>query len=166
MSHQAESPRTEAAAGGPARVGFRTTVLRAGGTATGIEVSPEVVEKLGHGRRPPVRVTINGHTYRSTVAVMGGAFMVGISAANRALAGVAGGDEVDVELELDTEPREVAVPPELAAALDADPAARARFAGLSYSRRRALAEPIEAAKTAETRQRRVDRALGELRAGT
>ena len=70
----------------------------------------EVVEQLGQGKRPPVWVTINGHTYRNTVAVMGGQFMVGVSAANRAAAGVEAGDEIDVVLELDTEVREVVVP--------------------------------------------------------
>ena len=93
---------------------FRTVIISGSKTATGIEVPDEIVAGLGHGKRPPVRVTINGHTYRSTVAVMGGRFMVGVSAENRALAGVSGGDHVDVEIELDTEPREVAVPDDLA----------------------------------------------------
>ncbi|MEA2844373.1 MAG: hypothetical protein QOJ69_2044, partial [Actinomycetota bacterium] len=96
---------------------FRTTLELGGKTATGIRVPDEVVEGLGSGKRPPVRVTINGHTYRSTVAVMGGAFMVGVSAEERSKAGVAAGDEVDVDIELDTEPREVVVPPDFAAAL-------------------------------------------------
>ena len=114
---------------------FRTTLLQSGKTATGIEVPAEVVDALGAGRKPPVRVTINGYTYRSTVAVMGGAYMVGVSAENRAGAGVKGGDEIDVELELDTAPRELAVPADFAAALDAEPEARRFFDGLSYSNR-------------------------------
>ena len=75
---------------------FHSVVQLGGKTATGIPVPEEVVASLGSSRRPPVRVTINGHTYRSTIAVMGGVFMVGISAENRKSAGVAGGDEVDV----------------------------------------------------------------------
>jgi uncharacterized protein YdeI (YjbR/CyaY-like superfamily) len=116
------------------------------------------------GKRPAVRITMNGYTYRSTVAVMGGKFMVGVNAENREKAGVAGGDEVDVDIELDSEKREVAVPPELAALLDGDAALRARFEGLSYSRKRLLAQPIADAKTDETRQKRIDKALAELRA--
>jgi hypothetical protein len=114
-------------------VRFRTTILQSGKTATGIRVPDEIVEALGSGRRPAVKVTINGYTYRSTVAVMGGDYMIGVSAENRGAAGVAGGDEVDVELELDTAPREVVVPEDFAAALDAEPAARRTFDGLSYS---------------------------------
>jgi hypothetical protein len=113
-------------------------------------VPTELVAKLGASKRPPVRVTVNGHTYRSTVAVMGGKFMVGVSAENRAAAQVEGGDEVDVELELDTAPREVPVPADLAAALDRDPAARQRFDSLSYSRRQAHVLSVEGAKTDET----------------
>ncbi len=146
------------------RVRFTTTLLRAGKTATGIEVPAEVVARLGPTKRPPVRVTINGHTYRSTVAVMGGVFMVGVSAENRTSAGVAGGDEVEVELELDTTPREVTVPADLAEALGRDPAAKQRFDALSYSHKRAHVEAIEAAKAAETRQRRIAKAISMLRA--
>jgi Bacteriocin-protection, YdeI or OmpD-Associated/Domain of unknown function (DUF1905) len=144
------------------RVRFRTTILRAGKTATGIEVPADLVAVLGTTRRPPVRVTINGHTYRSTVAVMGGVFMVGISAENRQSAGVSGGDEVDVELELDTSPREVAVPADLAEALDGDPGARKRFDALSNSRQRAHAQAVEGAKTAQTRQRRIAKVISAL----
>lgn len=148
------------------RASFRTTILRAGKTATGIEVPPAVVTSLGTSKRPPVRVTVNGHTYRSTVAVMGGKFMVGVSAENRAAAQVEGGDEVEVELELDSAPREVPVPPDLAVALAADPAAKQRFESLSASRRQAHVVSVEGAKTAATRQRRVARIAGELGAET
>ena len=156
------------AAGGSAdipRVSFRTTILRAGKTATGIQVPAELVARLGASKRPPVRVTMNGHTYRSTVAVMGGKFMVGVSAENRAAAQVGGGDEVDVELELDTAPRAVPVPADLAAALAADPAAKQGFERLSVSRRQAHVASVEEAKTAETRQRRIVRVVGALGAG-
>src|SRR5882672_11345273 len=96
------------------RIRFRTTILQAGKTATGIQVPDEIIEKLGSGKRPAVRITINGYTYRSTVAVMGGRFMVGVNAENREKAKVAGGEEVDVDIDLDTEPREVTLPVDFA----------------------------------------------------
>ena len=99
---------------------FRSVVQLEGKTATGFRVPPEVVAALGTGKRPPVRVTIGGHTYRSTVAAYGDVFMLPLSAENRMAAGVAAGDEIEVELELDTAPREVTVPADLAAALDDD----------------------------------------------
>ena len=144
---------------------FRTTLLQGDKTATGIEVPPEVVEALGKGKRPPVKVTINGHTYRSTVAVMGGTFMVGVSAENRAGAGVKGGDLIDVELELDTAPRELTVPPDLAAALDADPKARETFDKLSFSNRQWHVLNTEGTKNPETRQRRIEKSVAALREG-
>ena len=98
---------------------------------TGIEVPSEVIDALGKGKKPPVVVTVGGYTYRNTVAVMGGRYMIALSKQHREAAGVAGGDEIDVELELDTEPREVVVPADFAAALDAEPKARAFFDGLS-----------------------------------
>jgi hypothetical protein len=146
-------------------VRFRTTIELGGRTATGLEVPAEVVEALGVGKKPPVRVTIGGHTYRSTVAVMGGRYLLPLSAENRAAAGVAAGDEVDVDVELDTEPREVAVPADLSAALEGDDAAREAFERLSYSHRRRHVMAIEDAKTPETRQRRVTKALEMLREG-
>ncbi|MGH2444776.1 MAG: YdeI/OmpD-associated family protein [Candidatus Limnocylindria bacterium] len=144
---------------------FHTTILHSGKTATGIQVPDEIVEALGSGKRPPVTVTINGFTYRSTVAVMDGAYMVGVSAENRAGAGVAGGDEVDVDIELDTAPREVAVPDDFAAALDAEPKARATFDGLSYSNRSWHVLQVTGAKTDETRQRRIAKSVATLREG-
>ena len=110
-------------------------------------------------------VTIGGHTYRSTVAAYGDVFMLPLAAEHREAAGVAAGDEVEVELELDTAPREVEVPPELAAGLADDPEARAFFYGLSYTNRRWFVLSIEDAKTPETRQRRVEKALAMLREG-
>ena len=144
---------------------FRTTIQQSGKTATGIRVPDEVVAALGAGKRPPVRVTINGYSYRSTVAVMGGAFMVALNADNRAAAGVAGGDEVDVDLELDTAPREVSVPADLDAALNGDPEARRFFDGLSYSNKLRHVLAIEAAKTDDTRQRRIAKSVDMFRAG-
>ena len=144
---------------------FHTTILQGDKTATGIEVPDEVVEALGAGRRPPVKVTINGFTYRNTIAVYGGKSLVGISAENRAGAGVAGGDEIDVDIELDTEPREVNVPVDFAAALDAEPKARATFDGLSYSNRSWHVLSVEGAKTDETRVRRIAKSVATLREG-
>jgi Bacteriocin-protection, YdeI or OmpD-Associated/Domain of unknown function (DUF1905) len=144
---------------------FHTTILQAGGTATGIRIPDEIVESLGAGKRPPVRVTINGYTYRNTVAVYGGEYLVGVSAEHRAGAGVAGGDEVDVDIELDTAPREVTVPADFAAALAAEPEARRTFDGLSYSNKSWHVLQIEGAKTDETRQRRVAKSVDVLRQG-
>jgi hypothetical protein len=144
---------------------FHATVLLAGKTATGIRVPAEVVAGLGRGKKPPVRVTINGHTYRSTVATMGGEFMVGVSAENRLGAGVAAGDEIEVDIELDTEPREVTVPRDLKEALDGDANARRFFDGLSYSQKLWYATWIEGARKPETRQRRLVEAVSMLREG-
>jgi hypothetical protein len=144
---------------------FHTTILQAGGTATGIRIPDEIVESLGAGKRPPVRVTINGYTYRNTVAVYGGEYLVGVSAEHRAGAGVAGGDEVDVDIQLDKAPREVTVPADFAAALAAEPAARRTFDGLSYSNKSWHVLQIEGAKTDETRQRRIAKSVEVLREG-
>ena len=144
---------------------FRTTIELGGKTATGFQVPAEVVEGLGAGKKPAVRVTFSGHTYRTTVFPRGGVYLVPVSAENREAAGVAAGDEVDVDLELDTAPRELAVPADLAEALAGEPAARAFFDGLSYSQRRWFVEGIEGAKKPETRARRVTAAVERLRAG-
>jgi hypothetical protein len=144
---------------------FQVTLLLAGKTATGIEVPPEVVEALGAGKKPPVRVTLNGYGYRSTVAARGERFLLGVSAEHRERAGVAAGEVLDVDLELDTEPRELRVPADLAAALDADSKARTFFNSLSYSQQKWYVLPIEQAKTPETRERRVGKAIGMLREG-
>jgi hypothetical protein len=146
-------------------VTFRTTILAAGRTAAGIQVPEPIVDDLGAGRRPPVRVTINGYTYRSTIAVIGGAYMIGVSNEHRSASGLRPGDEVDVDLELDTEPREVAVPLALQAALDADPAARATFERLSYSNKSWHVLQVEGTKNEETRQRRIAKSIEALREG-
>ena len=93
-----------------ATASFSSTLLLDGNN-TGIEVPDEVVEQLGAGKRPPVIVTVNGFTYRSTVAVMGGRNLISFSSDKRAATGLAGGDAIEVTLELDTEPRTVEVPP-------------------------------------------------------
>jgi hypothetical protein len=144
---------------------FRTTLLLAGKTATGMRVPDEVVEALGAGKRPPVRVTINGYTYRNTIAVYGDEYLVGVSAEHRAGAGVEAGDEVDVDIELDTATREVTIPADLASALEADPAARRTFDGLSYSNRNYIVSQVEGAKSDETRQRRIVKSIEALREG-
>ena len=134
---------------------FSTTVELHGRTATGMVVPPEVVEALGGGKKPAVTVTLGAHTYRTTVGSRGGQFLIPVSAENRAAAGVSAGDPVEVDVELDTAPRVVEVPADLAAALDAEPVARHRFDGLSYSHQRRLVLAIEGAKAEATRQRRV-----------
>jgi len=144
---------------------FHTTILQGGKTAAGIEVPPAIVDALGAGKRPKVRVTIGDYTYRSSIAVMGGTFMIGVSAENRAGARVKGGDEVDVDLELDTAPREVDVPADFATALAAEPDATRTFDGLSYSNKSWHTYQIEGAKTEETRQRRIARSIEALREG-
>jgi len=144
---------------------FRAIIQLSGKTSTGISVPSEVVEGLGSGKRPPVRVTINGHSYRSTVAPMGGGFLLPVSAENRVSAGVEAGDEVEVDIELDTEPREVTVPPDFKDALDRDVVASGFFDGLSRSSKQRVVLSIEGAKTAETRLRRITKAISELREG-
>jgi hypothetical protein len=146
-------------------VKFQAEILQSGKTATGIRVPPEVVAGLGSSKKPAVRVTLRDYTYRSTVAVMGGEFMLPVSAEVRQAAGVSAGDLVDVEIELDTEPREVTVPPDFASALEADEQAKRFFDSLNYSNRRRFVLTIEDAKTPETRQRRIDGAVGKLREG-
>jgi len=141
---------------------FRAVLELAGRTATGIEVPAEVVAALGSSKRPAVQVTINGHSYGSTVAVMGGRYLLPVSAEYRAAAGIAAGDEVDVELVLDTAPRVVTVPEDLQAALAASPVAGERFAALSYSHQRAHVLSVEGAKAADTRARRVTKVIDTL----
>ena len=144
---------------------FRATILQSGKTAMGFEVPPEAVEALGAGTRPPVTVTINGYTYRNTVAVLGGTYMLGVSAEHRGPARVTAGDVVDVELQLDTAPREVDVPEELAAALAADPAAKATFDKLSYSNKSWHALQVTGTNNPETRARRIEKSIAALAAG-
>jgi bacteriocin resistance YdeI/OmpD-like protein/uncharacterized protein DUF1905 len=146
-------------------VRFRTAILESGKTAMGFEVPAAVVEKLGAGKRPPVTVTINGYTYRNTIAVLDGRYMIGVSAEHRGPAGVKGGETVDIDLELDTAPREVDVPPDLAAALDAQPAARATFDKLSYSNKGWHVLQVTGTKNPETRARRIERSIEALREG-
>lgn len=144
---------------------FRTTLDAAGKNAAGFRVPREVVEALGKGKRPPVIVTINGYSYRNTVAVYGDEFLIGVAQEHRAPAGVKPGDEIEVDLELDSAPREVDVPADFAAALDASPDAKRFFDSLSYSNKRRFTLSIDGAKSAETRQRRIDTSIERLREG-
>lgn len=144
---------------------FETTVLQTGKNTTGIEVPPEIVEALGGSKRPPVSATVNGYTYRNTIATMGGKFMLSVSAEVREKAQVAGGDAVKVDLELDTTPRTLTVPDDFRGALDTDGTAARFFDSLSHSNRQRHVLAIEGAKTQETRQRRIDKAVAELRVG-
>jgi hypothetical protein len=141
---------------------FSAMVILGGKTATGIEVPASVVESLGSRKRPAVHATVEGYTYRTTVAPMSGSFWIPLAAEHRTAAGVSAGDVVTVDLELDTAPRTVDVPDDLAAAMDAAPGARAAFDALSYSNRRRHVLSVEGAKSSETRRRRVDKAVTEL----
>lgn len=142
---------------------FRAVLELHGTTATGIVVPPDIVEQLAAGKRPAVRATLAGrHTYRTSLGVVAGRCLLPVSAAERRQAGLRAGDEVDVELEVDTAPREVVVPPDLAAALG--PEARAAFDALSYSNRRRHVLAVDGARTPETRARRIARTVEELTA--
>ena len=127
-----------------------------------IEIPAPVVEALGRGKRPPVVVTINGHSWRSTVAVYGGQFYLPFAKGNRTAASAELGDRVEVRLDLDAAPREVELPPILAEALASDSAARVAFNKLSVTIRREHAEAIGSAEQEETRRRRLGRLLESL----
>jgi hypothetical protein len=143
---------------------FKARLEQNGKTATGFEVPAQVVEALGPSRKPAVRITLNGgHTYRSTVASMGGRYMLGVSAEVRAAAGVKGGDMLDVELQLDTAPRVITVPDDLKAAFAKDAAARRAFEALNYSNQRRYVDGLNTSQVEETRQRRIVKIVAELR---
>lgn len=143
---------------------FRATIQLDGKTATGINVPDEVVAALGGGNRPRVRITLAGYSYQTTVARMGGLFKFPVSAAVREEAGVAAGDEVEAEIELDSTPRELAIPAPLTQVLDQHPDAKAAFSKLSYTNPKRHVPAVEGAKTEETRQRRLEKILDELQA--
>jgi hypothetical protein len=142
---------------------FTTTILLDDKVnATGISVPAEAIAALGGKKKPPVIVTVNGFTYRSTVAAYGDVYMIPLSQERRATAGVEAGDVVEVTLELDTEPRTVEVPDDLAAALAAKPGARVAFDALSYSARKEHVRQVESAKAQETRERRIAKIVASL----
>lgn len=135
---------------------IKTTVVQAEGkNATGFRIPAEVIDTLGAGKRPPVKVSLNGYTYRNTIAAYGDVFMLSLSAEHREAAGVKAGDEVELTLELDTEPRTIEIPDDLAAALAEKPGATAAFEASSYSVRKEYVRQVESAKAQETRQRRI-----------
>ncbi|MEV5258960.1 YdeI/OmpD-associated family protein [Streptomyces anulatus] len=140
---------------------FSTTMFRTGNN-TGIEVPEAVVEALGAGKRPPVNVTVNGYAYRSTIAPMGGRYLIPFSADKREETGIGGGDAIEVELTLDTASRAVEPPEDLAAALAGVPGAAEAFAALPPSRQKAHVTSIEGAKAQETRERRIAKTVAEL----
>jgi hypothetical protein len=144
---------------------FRTTLESAGKQAAGMHLPEEVMDALAGGRRPKVRITINGHTWRTSVGIVDGRSMSGAPADQRAAAGVAPGDVMDVDVELDAEVREVVVPDDFSAALAPYPEARAFFDRRNYSERRWFVLSIEDAKTPETRARRIEKAVERLREG-
>ena len=144
---------------------FRGTLELNGKTATGVKVPADLVEALGSGKRPAVTVTIGSHTWRTTVAPYAGQYYVGVSRENREGAGVAAGEEVEIEIDLDTEPRVIDAPDDLAQALSLDDAAEEFFDSLSYSHRRAYVDWITSAKKPETRERRIGQAVEMLGKG-
>ena len=144
-------------------VTFTTTLLKAEGkNATGISVPAEIVTALGTQKKPPVKVSVNGYTYRTTIAAYGDVFMLSVSQENREAAGVKAGDQVEVTLELDLEPRTVDVPYDLVVALSEKPGAKDAFAALAFSRRKEFVRQVEEAKTQETRERRIAKIVAQL----
>lgn len=142
---------------------FRAVILKdKDKEATGIQVPVEIITALGSGKKPKVKLTLNGYTYRTTVAVVGGAFMLPVSAEIRQAAGVKGGDTVDAVLELDTEPRTIEVPGDLSAAFAMHPGAREKFDALSFSVRKEFVRQVESAKAVETRERRITGIVAKL----
>ena len=141
---------------------FNTIVKSEGKTAAGIVVPPEIVEALGSGRNPKVKVSVNGYTFRGTVQVSNGRFMLSFSSDKREASGVKGGDQVEVTVELDTEPRTVEVPEDLRAALSAKAGAMEAFEALAYSRRKEFVRQVNEAKAQETRARRISGIVAQV----
>jgi hypothetical protein len=145
---------------------FKSTLKQAeGSTATGIVIPDDVLAALGAGKKPPVKMTVNGYAYRSTVATINGDYMVGFSADHRAASGIKGGDPIEVTIELDTEPRTVELPADFAAALKADKEAQATFDKLSNSLKGYHVTQVTGTKNPETRQRRIEKSIATLHAG-
>lgn len=143
---------------------FKTKIVQTGNN-TGINVPEKIMESLGAGKKPPVVITLNQYTYRSTVAVMGGKYMVSLSAENRKNAKVSGGDELEINIELDTAPRIVELPADFQKSLDKNKAAKTAFDKLSPSRKKAIVLSITDAKTEETRMKRIEKAIHTLNEG-
>jgi hypothetical protein len=159
-----EQPWLSLGLGAQMKAEFTTTVVKAeDSNATGLSVPPEIVTSFGSGKKPKVVVTVNGYSYRSTVAAYGDVYMLPLSAERRVAAGVKAGDIVEVVLELDTAPRTVEIPAELAVSLDAQPGARQAFEALSYTLRKEYVRQVEEAKAPETRERRIAKVLASLK---
>lgn len=141
---------------------FKASVIPSG-NATAVEVPSAVIQALGSGARPPVRITINGHTWRSRIAAMRGSSLIGISAASRSASGIQPGDLVEVAVALDSEPRVVALPTDLAAALSKGEPLRAAFESLPFGLQRKHVAAVEEAKSEATRQRRIEKLVAGLR---
>ncbi|GAB2637861.1 YdeI/OmpD-associated family protein [Kribbella swartbergensis] len=144
---------------------FTAELESTGKTTTGFEVPAEIVEALGGGAHPKVTVTVDGFTFRTSIARMGGRYLLGMSAERRTAAGVSAGDVLEVDVELDTAPREVDVPEEFAAALAANPPAQEFWQTLSYSKQQWHVLQVTSAKTEETKARRIEKSIGMLREG-
>lgn len=141
---------------------FRTTLLGDGTSSAAIEIPAEIIDQFGAGKRPPVQLILGGHTVRTTVAVMGGRYLIAVNADVRRMTGLQGGDTVDIEIVLDNEPRSVTIPDDLDAALASHPDARQGFENLTASKQQRIVTGIEQAKTRETRGRRISRAITDL----
>ncbi len=142
---------------------FHTTILQTGKNTAGIQVPEEIIAQLDSGKRPLVRVTINKYTYRSAVAVMDSKYMISFSSEHRKAAGVQGGEETDVTLELDLEPRNVEIPKDLKDALIEANALDA-FEKSAPSMKKEYVRQVEEAKAQETRERRIAKIAEKLRA--
>lgn len=141
---------------------FHTTIKQTGKNTTGIAIPPDIIDALAGGKKPLVCITMNGQTYRSSVASMGGSYMVSLTAENRDLTGVQGGDEIDVTIELDTEPRIYELPDDLAAALATKSGATEAFHASAPSKRKEFVRQVNDAKTQETRDRRIAKIVDQL----
>jgi Bacteriocin-protection, YdeI or OmpD-Associated/Domain of unknown function (DUF1905) len=146
------------------KVSFET-ILTAFGNNTGIVIPEELVMSLESGKKPPVIVTINGFSYKNTVAVMGGQFLVGVNSDIRKKTGLQGGDPIEVTLELDTEPRVLEIPADFQQALDSNRVAKDFFEKLSYSNKQRFVLPLDQTKNPETRQKRIEKAIKDLSEG-
>lgn len=144
-------------------VTFTATLFQAEGkNATGLEIPAEVITELGGGKKPKVKVDLNGYKYESAVGIYGTTFLLPVSQEHRAAAGVKPGDELQVTLELDTERRVVILPDDLKAALEAKEGALAAYEKLADSRRKEVVRQVNDAKTQETRERRIAKIVAEL----
>lgn len=141
-------------------ISFHTTILQFGNNS-GIQVPEDVIEKLGGGKKPLVNVIVNNYQYRSAVASMGGKFMISFSSEHRKASGIQGGNEVDITLSLDLEPRTVEIPKDLEAALT-EANALAAFNKSAPSMKKEYVRQVESAKSQETRERRIAKIVEKL----